>query len=109
MLNLKNIFQFDPHTCSSISMNPGVQNSFATCGEDGSVRLWADGDCVRDIRLPVQSVWSVTCLDNGDIVTGERLCILTFCWCKIYWKRKILYNNVHVLCGVTCLDIGNIQ
>ncbi|PZC79265.1 hypothetical protein B5X24_HaOG216531 [Helicoverpa armigera] len=55
----------------SISMNPGVQQGFATCGEDGSVRLWAAGDCVRDIRLPVQSVWSITCLDNGDIVTGS--------------------------------------
>ncbi|KAJ0179726.1 hypothetical protein K1T71_004317 [Dendrolimus kikuchii] len=55
----------------SISMNPGVENGFATCGEDGSVRLWAGGDCVREIRLPVHSVWSVTCLDNGDIVTGS--------------------------------------
>ncbi|CAB3243021.1 unnamed protein product [Arctia plantaginis] len=55
----------------SISLNPGVEQGFATCGEDGSVRLWAGGDCVRDIRLPVQSVWSVTCLENGDIVTGS--------------------------------------
>lgn len=55
----------------SISMNPGVEQGFATCGEDGSVRLWAGGDCVRDIRLPVQSVWCVTCLENGDIVTGS--------------------------------------
>ncbi|KAF9409483.1 hypothetical protein HW555_011158 [Spodoptera exigua] len=55
----------------SISMNPVVPQGFATCGEDGAVRLWAGGDCVRDIRLPVQSVWSITCLDNGDIVTGS--------------------------------------
>ncbi|XP_026739639.1 phospholipase A-2-activating protein [Trichoplusia ni] len=55
----------------SISMNPGVAQGFASCGEDGCVRLWAGSDCVRDIRLPVQSVWSITCLDNGDIVTGS--------------------------------------
>ncbi|CAH2075514.1 unnamed protein product, partial [Iphiclides podalirius] len=55
----------------SISINPGVPNSFTTCGEDGTVRLWLSGDCIREIHLPVQSVWSVTCLDNGDIVTGS--------------------------------------
>ncbi|XP_013178100.1 PREDICTED: phospholipase A-2-activating protein-like [Papilio xuthus] len=55
----------------SICINPGVPNSFTTCGEDGTVRLWSNGDCVREIHLPVQSVWSVTCLDNGDIVTGS--------------------------------------
>ncbi|CAG9784874.1 unnamed protein product, partial [Diatraea saccharalis] len=55
----------------SISMNPALTNGFATCGEDGSVRLWSGGDCICDIRLPVHSVWSVTCLDNGDIVTGS--------------------------------------
>ncbi|KPJ20538.1 Phospholipase A-2-activating protein [Papilio machaon] len=56
----------------SICINPGVPNSFTTCGEDGTVRLWSNGDCVREIHLPVQSVWSVTCLDNGDIVTVIR-------------------------------------
>ncbi|XP_037299197.1 phospholipase A-2-activating protein isoform X2 [Manduca sexta] len=55
----------------SISLNPVVSNGFATSGEDGSVRLWSGGDCVREIKLPVHSVWSVTCLDNGDIVTGS--------------------------------------
>lgn len=55
----------------SISINPAVQNGFATSGEGGSVRLWTGGDCIREIRLPVQSVWSVTCLENGDIVTGS--------------------------------------
>ncbi|XP_063361364.1 phospholipase A-2-activating protein [Cydia amplana] len=54
----------------SISINPGL-NGWATCGEDGSVRLWSAGDCVREIRLPVHSVWSVACMDNGDIVTGS--------------------------------------
>lgn len=55
----------------SLSINPAIENGFVSCGEDGSVRLWECGDCVREIRLPVQSVWSVTCLDNGDIVAGS--------------------------------------
>ncbi|XP_028174259.1 phospholipase A-2-activating protein-like, partial [Ostrinia furnacalis] len=55
----------------SISLNPALASGFASCGEDGSVRLWAGGDCVASVRLPVHSVWSVTCLDNGDIVTGS--------------------------------------
>ncbi|XP_053603095.1 phospholipase A-2-activating protein [Plodia interpunctella] len=55
----------------SISINPALTTGFATCGEDGSVRLWSAGDCIGDIRLPVHSVWSVTCLDNGDVVTGS--------------------------------------
>ncbi|KAM3961586.1 LOW QUALITY PROTEIN: phospholipase A2 activator protein [Aphomia sociella] len=55
----------------SISMNSALTSGFATCGEDGSVRVWSAGDCIGEIRLPVHSVWSVTCLDNGDIVTGS--------------------------------------
>ncbi|KAL4710493.1 hypothetical protein ACJJTC_008895 [Scirpophaga incertulas] len=55
----------------SISRNPSLPNGFATSGEDGSVRIWSGSDCIREIRLPVQSVWSVTCLDNGDVVTGS--------------------------------------
>ncbi|KAI5644066.1 PUL domain-containing protein [Phthorimaea operculella] len=55
----------------SICMNPALKEGFATCGEDGSVRMWSGGDCIMQIRLPVHSVWSVCCLDNGDIVTGS--------------------------------------
>lgn len=31
------------------------------------------GECAQTITLPAQSVWSVACLNNGDIVTGSRL------------------------------------
>ncbi|XP_039749318.1 phospholipase A-2-activating protein [Pararge aegeria] len=54
----------------SISMNPSLPQGFVTSGEDGAVKVWSAGDCVRELRLPVESVWSVTCLENGDIVTG---------------------------------------
>lgn len=56
----------------SISLNPSGGGGWASSGEDGCVRLWAGGDCVREIRLPVHSVWSVACMDNGDIVTGNN-------------------------------------
>ncbi|XP_045446086.1 phospholipase A-2-activating protein [Melitaea cinxia] len=55
----------------SICMNPSMPQGFVSSGEDGAVRVWAAGDCVREIRLPAHSVWSITCLDNGDIVTGS--------------------------------------
>ncbi|KAI8429183.1 hypothetical protein MSG28_007720 [Choristoneura fumiferana] len=55
----------------SISLNPLGVGGWASSGEDGSVRLWAGGDCICEIRLPVHSVWSVACMDNGDIVTGS--------------------------------------
>uniref|UniRef100_A0A1A9WEX5 Phospholipase A-2-activating protein n=1 Tax=Glossina brevipalpis TaxID=37001 RepID=A0A1A9WEX5_9MUSC len=44
-----------------------------TCGEDSTVRMWNlnDGrEMGLPLLLPVQSIWSVACLKNGDIVTG---------------------------------------
>ncbi|KAL8576565.1 hypothetical protein ACOMHN_003123 [Nucella lapillus] len=43
---------------------------FVTSGEDRTVRVWKDGECVQTIPHPTQSVWCVTALNNGDIVTG---------------------------------------
>lgn len=41
-------------------------------GEDCTVRLWnlETGPIGDALTLPAQSVWSVVCLKNGDIVTG---------------------------------------
>lgn len=40
-------------------------------GEDRSVRIWSDGQCVQVITLPAISVWSVAaCSETGDIVAG---------------------------------------
>lgn len=43
-----------------------------TGGEDSMLRMWscAGGQLGEPIALPAQSVWSVACLRNGDIVTG---------------------------------------
>lgn len=40
-------------------------------GEDRTVRVWRDFECVQTITHPAISVWSVSaCPENGDIVTG---------------------------------------
>lgn len=46
-------------------------NSFVTSGEDRVVKVWQNGNNIQTITLPAQSVWSVACLSNGDIVTGS--------------------------------------
>lgn len=58
----------------SIAMNCSVDPSLVvSCGEDATIRMWslADGARGEPIKLPVQSIWSVCCLRNGDIVTGS--------------------------------------
>uniref|UniRef100_A0A8D0FIJ4 Phospholipase A2 activating protein n=1 Tax=Strix occidentalis caurina TaxID=311401 RepID=A0A8D0FIJ4_STROC len=53
----------------SISVFPQCKD-FVTTGEDRSLRIWKQGECVQTIRLPAQSVWCCCVLDNGDIVVG---------------------------------------
>ncbi|RZC40157.1 phospholipase A-2-activating protein [Asbolus verrucosus] len=47
------------------------ENSFVTSDEDRTVRFWHNGVNVESFQLPAQSVWSVACLSNGDVVTGS--------------------------------------
>lgn len=42
-----------------------------TSDEDRTVRVWQNGTNIETFHLPAQSVWSVDCLTNGDIVTGS--------------------------------------
>ncbi|CAG9765638.1 unnamed protein product [Ceutorhynchus assimilis] len=44
---------------------------FVSSDEDRTVRYWENGVNVQSITLPAQSIWSVACLQNGDIVTGS--------------------------------------
>ncbi|KAJ3286669.1 hypothetical protein HDU79_006312 [Rhizoclosmatium sp. JEL0117] len=51
-----------------------LPGGFASCGEDRTVRIWrAEGPsfkCVQTIQHPCTSVWCVTALANGDVVSG---------------------------------------
>lgn len=50
------------------------QGYVLSCGEDSTLRMW-DVNTGKEkgspLVHPAQSVWSVTCLRNGDIVTGS--------------------------------------
>jgi len=54
----------------SIAVLPGQSDIFVSSGEDRAVKVWKGGNCIQTIMMPCQSVWSVTFLENGDIVAG---------------------------------------
>ena len=50
-------------------------NEFVSCGEDRSIRIWkleTSEECKQILFVPAQSVWTVSVMNNGDIVTGSR-------------------------------------
>ncbi|RUS88855.1 hypothetical protein EGW08_003400, partial [Elysia chlorotica] len=53
----------------SLSILPNGQD-FITGGEDRTLRVWRDGECVQTLYHPCESVWAVCALPNGDIATG---------------------------------------
>uniref|UniRef100_U5EYL3 Putative phospholipase a2-activating protein n=1 Tax=Corethrella appendiculata TaxID=1370023 RepID=U5EYL3_9DIPT len=58
----------------SIAANPALGNDvFVSCGEDSTIRMWSlkDGALGNSLELPAQSVWTIMCLSNGDIVAGS--------------------------------------
>lgn len=59
----------------SLSHNPALgECCVVSCGEDSTMRMWdlnTGKEKGSPIVHPTQSVWSVTCLSNGDIVTGS--------------------------------------
>eukprot|EP01122_Echinamoeba_exundans_P005231 TRINITY_DN153_c0_g1_i2.p1 TRINITY_DN153_c0_g1~~TRINITY_DN153_c0_g1_i2.p1 ORF type:complete len:627 (+),score=75.46 TRINITY_DN153_c0_g1_i2:83-1963(+) len=44
---------------------------FASCGEDGTVRIWRGLDCIQVLQHPC-GLWSLDFLDNGDLVTAGQ-------------------------------------
>lgn len=57
----------------SIALNKNLGQDILVSGsEDSTIRMWslASGNLGDALTLPAQSVWSVACLKNGDIVTG---------------------------------------
>ncbi|KAJ3262722.1 hypothetical protein HDU77_000238 [Chytriomyces hyalinus] len=62
------------HTSFVYGLSPLPHGGFASCGEDRTVKVWkpegSEYKCVQTIQHPCTSVWCVTALENGDIVTG---------------------------------------
>lgn len=56
----------------SIALNPALGDVFVTGSEDNTIRLWSvsKGNLGEALTLPAQSVWCVSCMDNGDIIAG---------------------------------------
>lgn len=57
----------------TIALNPALGDVFVTGSEDNTIRLWSvsEGALGEALSLPCQSIWSVACMDNGDIITGS--------------------------------------
>lgn len=63
-----------------------AEDCVVSCGEDSTLRMWniTTGQQLGDaIVHPAQSVWSVTCLRNGDIVTGSSDAVV-----RVFTKDK---------------------
>ncbi|XP_067623064.1 phospholipase A-2-activating protein [Eurosta solidaginis] len=66
-------------------------NVIVSCGEDSTLRMW---DLTKGQELgtaiihPAQSVWSVACLKNGDIVTGSSDGVV-----RVFTKDPARYAN----------------
>lgn len=61
------------HYIYSVALNKSLGNDVVVTGsEDSTIRMWSkDGGQLGDpIKLPAESVWTVACLQNGDIVAG---------------------------------------
>lgn len=56
----------------TMALNKAIGNDVIVTGsEDSTIRMWnSNGELGDAITLPAQSVWSIACLKNGDIVTG---------------------------------------
>lgn len=61
------------HYIYSVALNRSLGADVCVTGsEDSTIRMWSKeaGQLGEPIRLPAESVWTVACLRNGDIVTG---------------------------------------
>lgn len=52
------------------SLDSLPSGELVSSGEDRTVRIWKDNECIQTITHPAISVWSVAARPNGDIITG---------------------------------------
>jgi len=60
------------HTSFVYSLAHLSSGELVSSGEDRTVRIWKDGECIQTINLPAISIWCVNTLPNGDIVCGSN-------------------------------------
>lgn len=67
---------------------------FVTGSEDNTIRMWSasKGALGEAITLPAQSVWTVFCDDNGDIITGSSDAIV-----RVFTKDSSRFGDENVV------------
>lgn len=65
------ILELHGHTNFIYSLSVLPTGELVSSGEDRSVKIWNNGECIQTITLPAISVWSVSAQPNGDIVCGS--------------------------------------
>ncbi|KAL1644816.1 WD repeat protein Lub1 [Didymella pomorum] len=67
----KQIAELHGHENFIYSLAARPDGALVSAGEDRTVRVWQNNECVQTITHPAISVWSVSvCQENGDIVSG---------------------------------------
>ncbi|XP_066245153.1 phospholipase A-2-activating protein [Euwallacea similis] len=69
--NINTYYGHSSYIYSIAKCRAAVPDAFVTSDEDRTVKYWENGENLQSITLPAQSVWSVDCLPNGDVVTGS--------------------------------------
>ncbi|KAI0949929.1 hypothetical protein AcV7_008555 [Taiwanofungus camphoratus] len=64
------VYTLSGHTSFVYSLSVLPSGDIVSGGEDRTVRVWRDGECLQTIVHPAISVWSVSTMPNGDIVTA---------------------------------------
>ncbi len=70
-LDGRQVGELHGHECYVYSLVSLPSGELVSSGEDRTVRIWRDADCIQTITHPAISVWGVAaCEQNGDIVSG---------------------------------------
>ncbi|KAI9204199.1 WD40-repeat-containing domain protein [Polychytrium aggregatum] len=64
------IRQLHGHTSFIYSLAVTPSGELLSTGEDRTLKVWRDFECIQTIAHPCGSVWCATALPNGDIVSG---------------------------------------
>ncbi|GJJ12306.1 hypothetical protein Clacol_006547 [Clathrus columnatus] len=64
------IYTLSGHSSFAYSVAVLPSGDIVSSGEDRTVRIWRDGECIQTIVHPAISVWCVSTMPNGDIISG---------------------------------------